>query len=193
MGVNIDCDAEGVEKCLEEVGIGFMFAPNFHLAMQNVMPVRKILGIRTIFNILGPLTSPANADIQLLGVFDPKYVGIMAHVLNKLGVKRALVVHGFDGFNQPAMDEISTLGMSKVAFLSDGEVKIQKWSPEDFGLDRVNSECIRAPEGLHDNLDIIINVLKGEEKASIKDEARLNLSIVNAAAILLIAGVVDDS
>ncbi len=191
LGVNIDCDAEGVEKCLEEVGIGFMFAPNFHLAMQNVMPVRKILGIRTIFNILGPLTSPANADIQLLGVFDPKYVGIMAHVLNKLGVKRALVVHGFDGFNQPAMDEISTLGMSKVAFLSDGEVKIQKWSPEDFGLDRVNSECIRAPESLHDNLDVIINVLKGR-RSSIKDEARLNLSIVNAAAILLIAGVVDD-
>ncbi len=190
LGVKINCDAKGVEKCLEKIGIGFMFAPHFHPTMQNVMPVRRMLGIRTIFNILGPLTSPANADIQLLGVFDPKYVEIMAHVLNKLDVKRALVVHGFDDVNQPAMDEISTIGRSKVAFLSEGKVKVQEWSPKDFGLDNALPEYIEAPESLHENLDVITNVLKGRRN-SVKDEARLNLSLVNTAAILLIAGLVD--
>ena len=187
LGVNINCDSEGVEKCLEEIGLGFMFAPHFHPAMQNVMPIRRMLGIRTIFNILGPLTSPANADIQLLGVFDPSYVELMANVLNKLGVKRALVVHGFDNNNQPAMDEISTLGRSKVAFLSGGVVKVQEWYPEDFGLEYSIPEYIKAPESLDENLEVITGVLKGRRN-SIDDEARLNLCLVNAAAILFIAG-----
>jgi anthranilate phosphoribosyltransferase len=191
LGVNINCDAEGVEKCLEEIGLGFMFAPHFHPAMQNVMPVRRMLGIRTIFNILGPLTSPANADIQLLGVFDPNYVELMANVLNKLGVKRALVVHGFDNINQPAMDEISTLGRSKVAFLSEGQVNIQEWYPEDFGLDYSIPDHIKAPESLNENLQVITGVLKGNRN-SIDDEGRLNLCLVNAAAILFIAGKVDN-
>ena len=187
LGVNINCDSEGVEKCLEVIGLGFMFAPHFHPTMQNVMPVRRMLGIRTIFNILGPLTSPANADIQLLGVFDPSYVELMANVLNKLGVKRALVVHGFDNNNQPAMDEISTLGRSKVAVLSDGMVKVQEWYPEDFGLGFSNPDYIKAPESLDENLEVITGVLKGRRN-SIDDEARLNLCLVNAAAILFIAG-----
>lgn len=190
LGVNINCNADGVEDCLKEVGIGFMFAPNFHPAMKNVMPVRKKLGIRTVFNILGPLTSPADADIQLLGVFDPDYVELMAHVLNKLGVKRALVVHGFDNNNSPAMDEISTLGKSKIAFLSEGVVEIQEWYPEDFGLDITNPEYIKAPDSLSENLTVISNIIKGR-KSDVKDEARLNLSLVNAAAILLLADMVD--
>ena len=187
LGVNINCDSEGVEKCLELIGLGFMFAPYFHPAMQNVMSIRRILGIRTIFNILGPLTSPANADIQLLGVFDPSYVELMADVLNKLGVKRALVVHGFDNMDQPAMDEISTLGRSKVAFLSEGVVEVQEWYPEDFGLEYCIPDYIKAPESLDENLEVIIGVLKGRRN-SIDDEARLNLCLVNAAAILFIAG-----
>ena len=190
LGVNINCDAEGVEKCLEVIGLGFMFAPYFHPAMHKVMSIRRMLGIRTIFNILGPLTSPANADIQLLGVFDPSYVELMANVLNKLGVKRALVVHGFDYMNQPAMDEISTLGRSKVAVLSDGMVKVQEWYPEDFGLGYSNPDYIKAPESLDENLEVITGVLKGRRN-SIDDEARLNLCLVNAAAILFIAGKAD--
>jgi anthranilate phosphoribosyltransferase len=97
LGVKIEVDAKNVEECLEDAGIGFMFAPNFHPAMKYVMSVRREMGIRTVFNILGSLSSPADADIHLLGVFDPKYVEIMAKVLQNLGVKRAMVVHGFDG------------------------------------------------------------------------------------------------
>jgi anthranilate phosphoribosyltransferase len=190
LGVNINCDAKGVEKCLEEIGLGFMFAPNFHPAMLNVMPIRRILGIRTIFNILGPLTSPANADIQLLGVFDPNYVELMAHVLNNLGVKRALVVHGFDNNDKPAMDEISLLGRSKVAFLSEGEVKIQEWYPDDFGLESTIPDYIKAPENLYENLEVINGVLKGRRN-SVGDEARLNLCLINAAAILFVTAETD--
>ena len=117
LGVNIDCNAKEVERCMEQAGIGFMFAPNFHPAMKHVMPIRQQIGTRTVFNILGPLTSPASADIQLLGVFDPKYVDIMANVLRKLDIKHAMVVHGFDEEGNPAMDEISTIGKTKVAFV----------------------------------------------------------------------------
>lgn len=190
MGVNINCDPWGVEKCLEYTGIAFMFAPNFHPAMQKVMPIRKKLEIRTIFNILGPLTSPAAADIQLLGVYDPNYVEIMAHVLSKLGVKRAMVVHGFDNNDQPAMDEISTLGKTKVAFLEEGVVKVQLLHPDDFGLEKTIPEYVKAPETLEENLDVILGVLKGR-RDSLEDEARLNLSLANAAAILLISGKVN--
>ena len=190
LGVNINCDSEGVERCLELIGLGFMFAPHFHPAMHNVMPIRRVLGIRTIFNILGPLTSPANADFQLLGVFDPSYVELMANVLNKLGVKRALVVHGFDNMDQPAMDEISTLGRNKVALLCEGVVKVQEWYPEDFGLEYSIPEYIKAPESLNENIEVITSVLKGRRN-SIDDEARLNLCLVNAAAILFIAGKAD--
>lgn len=185
LGVNINCDAYGVEKCLENTGIGFMFAPHFHPAMQNVMPLRRELGIRTVFNILGPLTSPANADIQLMGVFDPEYVEPMAQVLKNLGLKRAMVVHGFDSANKPAMDEISTLGKTKVALLHGNEVKIQEIHPKDFGLKKTVSEYIKAPRTLDGNLDAILGVLNGKRN-NIKYEARLNLCLVNAAAILFI-------
>ena len=117
LGVNINCDAHVVETCIENTGMGFMFAPNFHPTMKNIMPLRKKLGIRTVFNILGPLISPANADIQLLGVFDPEYVDLIAEVLKNLGVKRAMVVHGYDEDDNPAMDEISIIGKTRVALL----------------------------------------------------------------------------
>lgn len=190
LGVNINCDPEGVERCLEDAGIGFMFAPNFHPAMQNVMPVRRKLEIRTVFNILGPLTSPAGADIQLLGVFDPDYVEIMAQVLSKLGVKRAMVVHGFDHHDQPAMDEISTLGRTKAAFLDEGKVEVKELHPHDFGLDETVPDYVKAPETLDENLNIILGVLEGR-RDSLEDEARLNLSLANAAAILFISGKVE--
>ena len=129
-----------------------MFAPNFHPAMKKMMPIRKKLGIRTVFNILGPLTSPANADIQLLGVFDPEYVDIIAQVLKNLGVKRAMVVHGYDENDEPAMDEISTIGKTRVAFLEKGHITVEEIYPEDFGLKRCNPKFIKAPETIEENL-----------------------------------------
>jgi len=190
LGVNIDCDAKDVERCMEESGIGFMFAPNFHPAMKHVMPVRRELGIKTVFNILGPLTSPANADIQLLGVFDPTYVEIMAEVLKRLGVKRAMVVHGFDD-EKPAMDEISTIGKTKVAFLDDDIIELDELYPEDFGIKKIDRELIKAASDLDKNREIAVSVLKGNNTTK-TEKARLDICLVNAAAILFLAGIVDN-
>jgi len=190
LGVNIDCDAKDVERCVEESGIGFMFAPNFHPAMKHVMPVRRELGIKTVFNILGPLTSPANADIQLLGVFDPTYVEIMAEVLKRLGVKRAMVVHGFDD-EKPAMDEISTIGKTKVAFLDDDIIELDELYPEDFGIKKIDRELIKAASDLDKNREIAVSVLKGNNTTE-TEKARLDICLVNAAAILFLAGIVDN-
>lgn len=191
LGVKIDADAREVERCIEKSNIGFMFAPNFHPAMKNVMPVRKELGIRTVFNILGPLTSPANADIQLLGVFDPQYVEVMANVLKNLGVKKALVVHGFDEEGNPAMDEISTIGKTKMAILYNDKIEVKEIYPEDFGIKRPNRELIKASSSLDENKEIVLGVLKGNEESEM-DIARLDLCLVNAGAILFIAGAAKD-
>lgn len=186
LGVNINCDAAGVERCLEDAGIGFMFAPNFHPAMKHVMPVRKELGIRTAFNIIGPLTSPAKADIQLLGVFEPEYVELVAEVLKNLGLKRAMVVHGFDHNDEPAMDEISTIGKTRVALLADGKIEVFDIAPEDFGIKSVDPEFIRAPETLEGNLEVVVDVLTGKRDDEM-DVARLEMCLANAAAILFIS------
>jgi anthranilate phosphoribosyltransferase len=191
MGVKIEGDAREVELCLEKTGIGFMFAPKFHPAMGYVMPVRKQLRMRTVFNILGPLSSPANVDIHLMGVFDPTYVEIMANVLRNLGVKRALVVHGFDENGEPAMDEISTIGKTLAAFLSDGEIKIFELYPEDFGLEKTKKELIMAPETLDENLQIALDALEGKMDNA-KEEARMDLCLANAGAILFLAGKADN-
>jgi anthranilate phosphoribosyltransferase len=187
LGVNINCDVQGVERCIETVGIGFMFAPNFHPAMKNVMPIRNELGIRTVFNILGPLTSPANAEIQLLGVYDPEYVEPIAEVLKNLGVKRAMVVHGYDENDNPAMDEISTIGKTLVAFLENEKITVQEICPEELGIKRSNPEHIKAPESIEENLEVVKTVLKGYNRTE-EEDARLKLCIVNAAAILFIGG-----
>ncbi|MGB9937272.1 MAG: anthranilate phosphoribosyltransferase [Methanobacterium sp.] len=191
LGVNIYADAENVEKCMEEASIGFMFAPNFHPAMKHVMPVRQELGIRTVFNILGPLTSPANADIQLLGVFDPEYVETIAGVLRNLGVKRAMVVHGFDNDGNPAMDEISSIGKTKVAFVDNGKIEVKDIYPEDFGISRGNMELLKASSNLDENKEIAINILKADNKNQ-TESARLDLCLINAAAILFLSGKVDN-
>ena len=188
LGVTIDCGRDEVEKSMENAGVGFMFAPNFHPAMKYVMPVRRELNIRTVFNILGPLTSPANADMQLLGVFDPGYVEPVASVLKNLGVKKAMVVHGFDSSGNPAMDEISTLGKTKVAILDNGEIDIKEIYPEDFGIQRTREELIKASSDLDENVQIAIDVLKGKE-GNETEKARLELCLVNAAAILFITGI----
>ncbi len=190
LGVNINCNSHGVSLCLERAGMGFMFAPNFHPAMKRMMPIRKKLGIRTVFNILGPLTSPANAEIQLLGVFEPEYVDLIVEVLKNLGVKRAMVVHGYDENNNPAMDEISTIGKTRIAYLEEGIITIEEVNPEDFGIKRSDPKYIKSPETIEDNLKVVKAVLEGKNNSN-EENARLDLCLVNTAAILFIAGKAD--
>lgn len=129
LGANLDLSPQQVARCIDDVGIGFMFAPNHHSAMKYAAPVRKELGVRTLFNILGPLTNPANAGTQLLGVFHPDLVGILVRVLQRLGSRRALVVHGLDG-----LDEVSLAGPTLVGELKDGEIREYQITPQDFGI-----------------------------------------------------------
>jgi len=139
LGVNLNLTPEQVGQCVDKIGIGFMFAPNFHGAMKYAAPVRRELGVRTMFNVLGPLTNPAGADNQVLGVFHPDLVGILARVLQRLGSRHVLVVHGADG-----MDEISISGSSYIAELKDGAVNEYTVTPEDFGLKTSSTELLRV-------------------------------------------------
>ena len=129
LGAKLDLSPTQVVQCIAQTGIGFMFAPSHHSAMKHAAPVRKELGVRTLFNILGPLTNPAGAGTQLLGVFHPDLVGILVRVLQRLGSRRALVVHGVDG-----LDEVSLSGPTLVGELKDGEIHEYQIKPEDFGI-----------------------------------------------------------
>jgi anthranilate phosphoribosyltransferase len=138
-GANINLSPDKVATCLAEIGIGFMFAPNHHAAMKHAAPVRKELGVRTIFNILGPLTNPAGAPNQLLGVFHPDLVGIQVRVLERLGSRHVLVVYGRDG-----MDEVSLGAATMVGELKNGEVREYEIHPEDFGLSMVSNRGLKV-------------------------------------------------
>jgi len=139
LDANLNLTPEQVAECMAETGIGFMFAPAHHSAMKNVAPVRKELGVRTIFNILGPLTNPANAANQLLGVFHPDLVGILVRVLQRLGSRHVLIVHGKDG-----MDEASLGAATLVGELKDGTVREYEIHPEDYGLAMVSNRSIKV-------------------------------------------------
>lgn len=139
LGARIDLPPDAVAECLAATGIGFMYAPNHHSAMKNVAPIRKELGVRTIFNILGPLTNPAGAANQLMGVFHPDLVGIMVRVLQRLGSRHVLIVHGMDG-----MDEASLGASTLVGELKDGVVTEYQIHPEDFGMGMVSNRSIRV-------------------------------------------------
>jgi len=141
LGVNLNLTPEQVGHSIDEIGIGFMFAPNFHGAMKYAAPVRRELGVRTIFNILGPLTNPAGADNQVLGVFHPDLVGIQARVLQRLGSTHVLVVNGGDG-----LDEITLNGPTFVAELKDGQVNEYTINPEDFGLHSASLDAVRVTD-----------------------------------------------
>ena len=141
LGVNIMLDPQQVALSIDATGIGFMFAPNHHPAMKNVAPVRRELGVRTIFNILGPLTNPANAPHQLMGVFHPDLVGIQARVMQRLGAKHVLVVHGMDG-----MDEISMGATTLVGELRDDQVSEYEIHPEDFGLQMQSNRTLKVAD-----------------------------------------------
>jgi len=176
-GVKIDLEPEQVARCIEELGFGFMFAPKFHPAMATVVRPRKELGIRTIFNVLGPMTNPAGAVRQLMGVYDERLTEKLAEVLLKLGTERAFIVHGKDG-----TDEITISDATKVTEIKNGEIKSYTVTPEDFGLLRAPFSEIKGGETLEENREIVRRVLTGEEKGAKRDVVALN------AGFALVAG-----
>ncbi len=169
LGVNIEAEVERVEECLSEAGIGFLFAPMLHGAMKYAAPVRREIGIRTIFNILGPLTNPAGARRQIIGVYDPELTDILAKVLYNLGSVHAFVVRGEDG-----LDEITLTTETRVTELKDGHIKTYHIRPEDFGLERCTPGGLKGgtPE---EKAEIIMDILKGE-KGPKRDVVLLNAS-----------------
>jgi anthranilate phosphoribosyltransferase len=156
LGVNINMSPEQVATCIAEVGLGFMFAPNYHSAMKHAAPVRKEMGVRTLFNILGPLTNPAGAPNQVMGVFHPDLVGIQVRVLQRLGSERALTVFGREG-----LDEISISGETLVGELRDGEVREYVVSPEQFGLSTHDIRTLQVAT-VEESRDRILKVLRNE-------------------------------
>ncbi|ENO84593.1 anthranilate phosphoribosyltransferase [Thauera linaloolentis] len=153
LGVNLDLTPAQVAECIEVTGIGFMYAPAHHSAMKNVAPVRREMGVRTLFNILGPLTNPAGAPNTLMGVFHPDLVGIQARVMERLGANHVLVVHGMDG-----MDEVSLGGATLVGELKDGKVSEYQIHPEDFGIPMASSRNLRV-EDAAESREVLLGVL----------------------------------
>jgi anthranilate phosphoribosyltransferase len=179
LGVNINLAPAQIAKCLADVGIGFMFAPNHHPAMKNVAPVRKELGVRTIFNILGPLTNPASAPNILMGVFHPDLVGIQVRALQRLGAEHAVVVYGRDG-----LDEVSLGASTLVGELKNGEVREYEIHPEDFGFAMSSNRAIRV-ETPEQSRAMLMGVLDNEAGAA------RDIVVLNTAVALYAANVVD--
>ena len=184
LGVNINLTPEHIARCIEQVGLGFMFAPNHHPAMKNVAPVRRELGMKTIFNILGPLTNPASAPNILMGVFHPDLVGIQVRALQRLGAEHAVVVYGRDG-----MDEVSLGAATMVGELKNGEITEYEIHPEDFGLTMASNRTLRVdtPE---DSKAMLMGVLNNSEEPNIK--AAKDIVSLNAGVALYAANVCSD-
>jgi anthranilate phosphoribosyltransferase len=176
LGVNLNLTPEQVGKSIDKVGIGFMFAPNFHGAMKYAAPVRRELGVRTLFNVLGPLTNPAGAENQVMGVFHPDLVGIQARVLQRLGSRHVLVVNGSDG-----LDEITISGLTNVAELKDGQVNEYTVTPEQFGFKSAPLDSIRV-SNVDEAKAMLISVLDNKP-GSARDIVQLN-----AGAAIYVAG-----
>ena len=179
LGVKLALSAENVGRCIDEIGLGFMFAPNHHTAMKYVAPVRRELDVRTIFNILGPLTNPAGAENQLMGVFHPDLVGIKARVLSQLGARHAMVVHGRDG-----LDEISLSGPTLVAELKNGWIREYELDPAEFGFSLCSAADLAAPTA-EDSKARLLAVLDNQP-----GPAR-DIVCMNAGAAIYVAGVTD--
>jgi anthranilate phosphoribosyltransferase len=173
LGIRFDLPPESVAKCIDEIGIGFMFAPAYHPAMKHAAPVRRELALRTMFNALGPLTNPAGAEAQVLGVYRPELTELHANVLRRLGSRRAFVVHGEGG-----LDEMSILGETRVTELRDGEVRTYHLTPEEVGLERARPEEVqgRTPE---ENARMLVAILEGQEGAA------REIVLLNAAAAIV--------
>ncbi len=181
LGVNLNITPERVEKCIATLGVGFLSAPALHGAMKHAIGPRREIGIRTIFNILGPLTNPAGADRQVLGVYREELVETLARVLVQLGCRRGFVVHGFDG-----MDEVTLTGPTRVGEITDGgEVRLFTVEPEDFGLRRCELSALQGGDAVA-NAAIVRAVLTGE------GGPRRDVVLLNAAFALAAAGVAKD-
>ena len=180
LGVNVEATPEKVGECIDEVGIGFLFAIALHGAMKHAIGPRRELATRTVFNILGPLTNPAGAKRQLLGVFDGALTEALAGVLRELGSDQALVVHGSDG-----LDEITLTGPTQVSELRDGQVSTRQIHPGDFGLQTVSAEALKGGDADH-NARILRGVLDGEEGP------QRDVVLLNAAAAIVVGGLAED-
>ena len=178
-GVRLDIDAAKVARCIDEAGVGFMFAPAHHGAMKHAIGPRKEMAVRTIFNVLGPLTNPAAAPNQVIGVFDGELVEVMARVLQQLGSRHVMVVHAEDG-----MDEISISAPTRVAELKDGEITQYRLTPEDFGMQRAPLEALRVGSA-DESLALIRRVFDGEPGPA------ADIVCLNAGAAIYVAGCAD--
>jgi anthranilate phosphoribosyltransferase len=181
LGVKIDLPAVRVAECIEEIGIGFLFAPAMHSATRHATAARKQIGVRTVFNLLGPLTNPASASAQIVGVYDAKLTELVAKALGELGLSRALVVHGADG-----LDEISLSGETYVSELRDGAVRNFSVTPEDFGLTRAPLDAIRGGDA-KENAEIMHKIL-GRSLLYRAHGPQRDIVLANAAAALVVAG-----
>lgn len=174
-GVALDLTPQQMSRCVQEVGIGFLFAPALHGAMKYAIGPRKEMGVRTIFNVLGPLTNPAGANVQVLGVFDGELTEPLAEVLGKLGSKCAMVVHG-----EGNLDELTITGKTRISELRDGKVVTYSVTPEEFGLERCTLQDLKGGETADDSADEIRNILSGE------NGHKRNMVLLNAGAALYV-------
>nr|NIX59338.1 anthranilate phosphoribosyltransferase [candidate division Zixibacteria bacterium] len=177
LGVNIDYSVDHAERCLNEVGIVFLFAPLYHPAMKNVAAPRKEVGIRTIFNILGPIVNPAGVKRQVIGVYSEALLDPVVKVLRNLGHTNALVVHGSD-----AMDEFTVTGKTTVAELRDGMVKKYQFDPSDIGFKKSKLDELKGGQDAGQNAEIVLSILRGEEKGAKRD-----IALLNAAAAIYVS------
>ncbi|TCW37336.1 anthranilate phosphoribosyltransferase [Thermohydrogenium kirishiense] len=180
LGVKIDLEPEITKKFIDDVGFGFLYAPKYHSAMKNVAPIRRELGLRTVFNILGPLTNPASAKGQVLGVYDKKLTHVLAEVLLKLGCERALVVYGNDG-----LDEITTTTTTTVSEVKNGTVIDYTIDPHDYGINLSKDIDINGGDS-KENAEIILDILKGEKGP------KRDIVVLNSAAALYVGKAVDN-
>ncbi len=178
LGVNITAEPDVVTKCVEEAGIGFMFAPSFNKSMKYVGQARKEMGVRSVFNILGPLANPSDAKCMVVGVYDPSLTELMAKSMCNLGVERGFVVSGED-----CMDEFTLTGKTTVSEINDGEVYTYEVTPEQFGFTRASLEDLQGGDG-EENARITMGILRGQEQGAKRD-----IVLLNAGAALYVGGI----
>jgi anthranilate phosphoribosyltransferase len=181
LGVNVDADGPTQARCLDEAGLCFCFAIHHHPATKNVMPVRMALGVPTIFNLLGPLTNPAGAKRQVLGVYEARFLEPMARALQALGSVRAIVLHSDDG-----LDEISLSSSTRLVHVSPEGIREERVTPEELGLPRMSLDAVRV-DSLEQATEVALRVLDGSERGATR-----HMTLMNAAAALLVADVVSD-
>jgi anthranilate phosphoribosyltransferase len=183
LGFNLNQEPKAVERSIEKVGIGFMFAPAFHPAMKYAIGPRRELGIRTVFNVLGPLTNPAGANAQLLGVYDRRLTEPIAHALKNLGCEEGMVVHGLDG-----LDEISTIGKTVISWLKEDEITTIETVPKDFGVKLARPEDVKGTTP-DESAEITFKILNG---CCNIDDPKTEIVLVNGVAGIIVSGKADD-